>query len=77
MMQDNYDHGINLGDVHLVLSVDEAGWVLESLVHSLQSAGWGGEAQENLTALTLFLRDYLRHPIEVPAISAHSGRTAA
>jgi hypothetical protein len=57
------------GDVYLVLSPDEAALVLELLVDTLQSERWPRESQEIMTALAMFLRDYLRHPVKVPPMA--------
>jgi hypothetical protein len=78
-MEDTSTHRAHPPDVHLVLSPVEAGQVLESLVSSLRAGAWAGDTRENMTALALFIRDYLCHPIEVPATSPDrlEARTAA
>jgi hypothetical protein len=65
------------GDVYLVLSADEAGHVLEALVRSLHAGAWAGDTLESMTALALFLRDYLSHPIEVPAMAPERSESRA
>jgi hypothetical protein len=78
-MKDGDIGGEQLGDVYLVLSTEEAGLVLESLVHGLRCKAYADEPRDKLTALALFLRDFLQRPVDVPAStgSGSEARTAA
>jgi hypothetical protein len=70
-----FDNNAVENEVHLIMTAEEAGHVLESIVTSLHSGAWNEETQETMTALALFLRDFLDHALHVPALTGAASST--
>jgi hypothetical protein len=70
LMKKRSPHPEQPGDIYLVLSAEEAELMVEALVSNLRSASWKEEPRAKMTALALFLRDYLGYQVHVPAMAA-------